>query len=103
VEQQRNNGPAGGDGDDWEPFVVHLADVAGVAADAIVRETRLVEDLNLDSLGLTEAVVILLADLDLEELPDSLAAADWSALTVGDVYDACRGTPRGRRVLFERE
>jgi acyl carrier protein len=91
------------DGDDWNLIVGHLAEVAEVAPDTITRETRLVDDLNLDSLGLTEAVVILLADLELEELPDSLASADWSTLTVGEVHDRCRGAARGQKVRFAIE
>jgi hypothetical protein len=99
--EQRASDSGSRDSDDWDLFVGHLAEVAGVAPAAIGRGTRLVDDLNLDSLGLTEAVVILLADLELEELPGSLAAADWSALTVGEVYDACRGASRGPKVRFE--
>jgi acyl carrier protein len=89
--------------DDWGLFVGHLAEVADVAPDAIERETRLVDDLNLDSLGLTEAVVVLLADLEFEELPEPLVSADWSRLTVGDVYDQCHAVARGRKVRFAIE
>jgi acyl carrier protein len=78
----------------WEGFAAAVASVAQVRAEDIARSTRLVEDLGLDSLALTEVVVLLIVELDMDTVSDDLERRDWADVTVGDLYNEyCRNWP----------
>lgn len=89
--------------EDWGTFIACVAEIADVEPVRIRRETRVIDDLNLDSLGVTELVVLLLADFELEALSERLLNADWNAVTVGDIYDEYCGGHRGTRRYFHIE
>jgi acyl carrier protein len=84
----KNNGASTDEG--WEAFAAKVAEVADVRPDEVGRETRLVDDLGVDSLALAELVVLLLVDYGLEDLSESLQDSDWGELKVGALYDECR-------------
>jgi acyl carrier protein len=87
-------GPESADGGHaWEPFATIVADAADVDLDRVSSSTRLIEDLNLDSLALFEVVASLLLDYGLEELPDDLQRGDWSGVTAGELYEQVRNLP----------
>lgn len=71
----------------WEEFTEAIAGVARVPSSGITERTRLVEDLGLDSLTLTEVVVLLIVDFELERLGDELGERDWDGVTVGALFD----------------
>jgi acyl carrier protein len=79
-----------GEADAWERFATTVADAAEVGPGGVSPATRLVEDLNLDSLALLELVVTLLVDYGLEELPPEFERANWNGITVGRLYDEIR-------------
>ncbi len=72
----------------WEDFAASIALVGLVPLDAVTREARLVEDLGLDSLALTEVVVTLMTQYDLGSRAD-LQSREWSGVTVGALYEQC--------------
>jgi acyl carrier protein len=71
----------------WEHFAAAVAGIAQVQAQDIAPTTRLDNDLGLDSLALTELVVLLIVDFDMESLEDDLDDRDWAHVTVGALYD----------------
>ena len=83
------------DDEAWEEFRARLAELAGVPVGDVTPGSRLVEDLGLDSLGVTEVAVLLLVDYELEGLSDELQRSGWEGVTAGDVYEECRGGRRG--------
>ena len=74
----------------WQEFVRIVAEVADVSSNELMRETRLVEDLGLDSLALVEIVVALLVDFGVEELSETMQDSAWVEVTLGMVYDEYR-------------
>lgn len=77
----------------WEGFAEVVAECAGVAPGEVRRETRLVEDLNLDSLELAEILVELFVDHGLEGLPEDLQESTWNEVTAGELYEAYLAYP----------
>jgi acyl carrier protein len=75
---------------DWEDFVAAVAAAAQVREDAISPATRLGTDLGVDSLALTEVVVMLIVDFDMDGLSDQLDQRQWGSVTVGELYDEYR-------------
>ena len=71
----------------WETFAAAVAALAQVPADEITPEAGLDQDLGLDSLALTELVVLLIVDFDMQSLADELEHRDWSKVTMGELYD----------------
>jgi acyl carrier protein len=74
----------------WARLARVIADAADAAPADVSVSTRLVEDLNLDSLALLEVVVSLLVDFDVAELPAEFEKASWQGVTAGRVYDEVR-------------
>lgn len=56
----------------------------------IEPESRLVDDLDLDSLALAELGAAMMVDAELQEDFDALLLAAWNGLTVGQFYAKCR-------------
>jgi acyl carrier protein len=77
----------------WEEFAVAVASSAHVPVDTVERDTRLDHDLDLDSLALAELIVMLIVEFDMETLADDLEGRNWSAMTVGGLYEEYRSTP----------
>jgi acyl carrier protein len=76
----------------WSDFVRDLAGATRTEADRLQRGTRLIHDLDLDSLALAEVAVLLLVDYELAHLPERLEESGWNELTVGDLFEECRST-----------
>jgi acyl carrier protein len=77
--------------DQWPPFIEDLARLAEVPADEIDRQTRLTQDLDLDSLALVELVV----KLDHEHGVNTarrLQADGWQEITAGELFDRVFGS-----------
>lgn len=71
----------------WESFVAQLAVIAHREPSIIAPETRLVADLGLDSLAITELAVALMDEFGVEAVTDRMDEIEWEALTVGRVFD----------------
>lgn len=56
----------------------------------ISSESKLVNDLGLDSLAISELVVGLVVELRIDSLLDDAETRDWTQTTVGDLYDRWR-------------
>ena len=68
-------------------FVATIARTADIPAERLAAQTRLVPDLGLDSLALTEVVVTLVAEYDMATLADDVDDRDWNEMTAQDLYD----------------
>jgi acyl carrier protein len=90
----------------WEEFVQPIADIARIDASDISPSTRLVADLDLDSLALTEVVVLLIVERGMESLSIGLEDRDWTELTVGELHREYVSEPqaelRRQRFRFSR-
>jgi acyl carrier protein len=75
---------------EWDRFAAAVAEAARVDPAAIEPHTRLLEDLGLDSLSLTEVVVALMVDFEMQALSEELEQRDWNGVTVGELYDEYR-------------
>jgi acyl carrier protein len=71
----------------WEEFAAEAARLAERPADIIDETTRLVEDLEMDSLSLAELVVILIEKYDMYSLSKTLEERSWDNVTVRAMYD----------------
>lgn len=71
----------------WEGFAATLGELTTVDATSIGREARLIEDLDIDSLGLIELVVAMVNEYSLA-IPNGLDARQWEGLTAGQLFDA---------------
>lgn len=71
----------------WREFAATIALAGDLDVCQVSASSKLVEDLNLDSLALFEVVVALLVDYELRELPQTLRDGDWSGVTVGIMFD----------------
>jgi acyl carrier protein len=72
---------------DWEAFARAVADVARVPAAQVGPETRLLEDLNLDSLALAELIVLLTVDLGMSKLEAELGTREWERVSLRQLFD----------------
>jgi acyl carrier protein len=74
----------------FDDFAAAIAEVAHVPAANIAQGTRLLEDLDIDSLALTEVIVMLMVDFGMSSLSDGLERRDWRGITAGDLYEEYR-------------
>jgi acyl carrier protein len=80
-----------------EAFAAALCEIAHVSPDAAHADTRLLEDLALDSLALANLVAALVVDFEMRSLDDGLPARSWTDVTFGDLYEEYRtGRPPKR-------
>jgi acyl carrier protein len=73
----------------WDSFVAELALIARMPTAEIEAGARLVEDLGLDSVALSEVVVVLIDQHGADPDPQLLEQS-WEGLTVRGVFDAFR-------------
>jgi acyl carrier protein len=71
----------------WEDFVTEVAAIAEVPATQITAETRVLEDLALDSLALAELGVVLVDKYDTHSLSRELETRRWDNVTVRSLYE----------------
>ena len=72
---------------DWEGFAGVVASVVGTERGPVRRETRLIGDLGMDSLDLTELIAALAEETGSPALADGLEQKDWLTATAGDLLD----------------
>jgi hypothetical protein len=70
----------------WEEFVAEVATIAQVPLEEVQPETRVLEDLALDSLALTELGVVLIDRYDSWSISRDLETRSWEGLTVRSLY-----------------
>lgn len=86
---------------DWPQFAARIAEVVGVPVGRVEHGSSLLDDLGLDSLALTEVIVLLLVDLDMSSLEPGLAERDWRQVTVGNLFEEySHETPAQPRTQF---
>jgi acyl carrier protein len=71
----------------WEEFVVEVAGIADVPAADVQSDSRILEDLALDSLALAELGVVLVDRYDTWSLSRELETRSWENVTVRDLYN----------------
>jgi acyl carrier protein/RimJ/RimL family protein N-acetyltransferase len=71
----------------WEEFLAEVASIADVDAADVHPDTRVLEDLALDSLALAELGVVLVDRYDTWSLSRELETRSWENVTVRDLYD----------------
>ena len=87
----------------WDDFAVAVAAIVHIPVEAAQRDTRLVGDVGLDSLGLTELIVALIIDFEMESLSNGLEERDWNEVTIGSLYDEyLRESEPADRIRIER-
>jgi acyl carrier protein len=77
----------------YEQIAVEIASIAGVPATDILRDSRLIEDIGLDSLGLHELIVVL--GEHGVSVPVDLDGDGWQNATVEDLLFVSGGGHRG--------
>ena len=73
--------------EEWQGLVARVAEVAGVEPSTVTAETRLIEDLGLDSLALTELLVAVISEHYLDDVAAELAERRWEGTTVAELCD----------------
>lgn len=90
----------------WEQFAAAIAEAAQVPVEKITPTSRLLEDLGLDSLALSELIVLLIVELEMTKLESELASREWDRVTVGELFEEYQQgerPPRGKEyVIRER-
>lgn len=81
------NGAPGWQAVTWEDFVKEVAAIAEVPDGEITAETRVLEDLALDSLALAELGVVLVDKYDTHSLSRDLETRLWDNVTVRSLYE----------------
>jgi hypothetical protein len=71
----------------WEQFRAAVAEISSVPEDGLGCDSRLIADLQLDSLALAEVLVLLTVDFEMDGLADQLAERDWNTITLGALYE----------------
>lgn len=80
----------------WPDFAAQLAEVAEFPVADITPRSRLVEDLNLDSIALLEVLVFVVETYEPPSISQELESRRWEGVTVGALYQECvgRGPPQ---------
>ena len=82
---------------EFDEFRAEIANVTDVPVDDVRAESRVLEDLALDSLALAELGVVLVDRFDTYSLSRDLETRRWDNVTVRDLYDEyLSGTPTRR-------
>jgi acyl carrier protein len=71
----------------WEQFVTEVAEIAQVSEDQVQADTRVLEDLALDSLALAELGVILVDKYQTASPTNDLESRKWENVTVRALYN----------------
>jgi acyl carrier protein len=80
-----------------DAFTELVAVTLNVSSAGLRPETRLIEDLGLDSLALAELLVVMITELRMERLAEDLGDREWTNVTLGELYEEYeRGEPVAR-------
>jgi acyl carrier protein len=71
----------------WEAFASDLAQVVEVPVEKILPESRLIEDLDADSVALVELIVAIVNDYGVA-MPNGLDPSRLEGLTAGQLFDS---------------
>jgi acyl carrier protein len=75
----------------WEAFTARVAEIADIEPSQVHPESLLIRELGLDSLALTELVLVVIYDLGGEALANDILERSWETVSAGQLYDdACR-------------
>ena len=74
---------------EWARFAGTIAAVGNIDHADVTRESRLVEDLGLDSLAMFEVVVAVHVDFGVADLPERFQREAWLGVTAGALFDEC--------------
>lgn len=70
-------------------------------AERIEPGSRLLADLDVDSLALSEVIVLLVIDFKMASLETNLSTREWELVTVGELFEEYqRGQPPPNREQF---
>ena len=72
----------------WRDFAIELSQIAQVESEQIKPDVRLVEDLGLDSLALTEVIVFVLERYNPASFRQ-LEDRTWEGVTARQLFDEC--------------
>lgn len=88
----------------WEQFAADVAEIAEVDRSCITPTTRLIGDLDLESLGFVELATLVLVDYQVDTLPNALQGDGLGRLTVGELFAYVRESDPPRwKVRSERD
>jgi acyl carrier protein len=73
----------------WEVFVTSLGETLEVPPESILPESRVIEDLDADSVALLELVVAMMNEYSLA-MPNGINPSQWEGLTAGQLFDSVR-------------
>jgi acyl carrier protein len=69
-----------------QEFAAEIAQITGIPPADVTEASRLIDDLGLDSLALTELLVVLIDEYDMHSLSRGLEDREWQNVTVRDLY-----------------
>jgi acyl carrier protein len=81
--------------EDWPRFARDIATLARLPAEEVRPEARLVQDLALDSVALSELVVILIDDYRMTRESPDLVQRSWDGVTAGELFQEYLASTRG--------
>jgi hypothetical protein len=76
---------------EWQEFLRAIGELLPSSAAEYKPEMRLVEDLRLDSLALTELLVVVLETYNPPTLSRRLEDRPWDGVTLGMIFEECQG------------
>jgi hypothetical protein len=82
---------------EWHEFVDPLAEIFPGSRGELKPESRLIEDLGVDSLALAELIIILVEKYDPASLSRRLDDRVWEEVTLGMLFQECKGSDPGIR------
>jgi acyl carrier protein len=74
----------------WDEFAAAIAAIVQVPVADVQPDARLIEGLNVDSLALSELIVALIVDFEMEGLSENLEERKWGSVTAGELYEEYR-------------
>jgi acyl carrier protein len=70
----------------WDDLVAEVVPFTELPEERIGRDTMLIEDLGLDSLALTELLIILIEEHGVDALSEELFARSWEQVTLAELF-----------------
>jgi len=71
----------------WDELVAIVSNFVEIPAGEIHDDTLLIDGLGLDSLALTELLITLIEEHQVESLEQELFSRSWEGVTLGQLYD----------------
>jgi broad-specificity NMP kinase len=80
---------------EWHEFVDPLVEIFTGARAELKPESRLIEDLGVDSLALAELIIVLVERYDPASLSRRLDERAWEEVTLGMLFQECKASDPG--------